>query len=437
MGIQRKSMGRIINLLLVIFIITTPYTAYASEEDTKQALQRVKTLVMIEGEDQIFPLINRFEQMNIPCCNTQEKRRYVLNILRLQSYGNKLTEFIDTVNLLFSFYPEDYQRQFSDQWQQAIGILDDFRKQVNSVVRDFHPGLQLSAQKLRKKYSGKGVKIAVFDLFDEELLAKQRFVYPKARIGKNQAFGDPVSLSHGNSVIDIILNIAPGAQIIPISSDSQSYNQAMQYLTTREEIPIINMSRTFLEQENKLDSQFKELLNQLLKTKIIAKSLGNTGTDIDGNLTLLREQQGLPPVGNLFAYDLALIKEFIQSGENTRNLLFALNFNLIKENIALSATIPGNNPGIIAQTLSVPADGLFTWSTDNYESGSSFAAPQLAGVSALLWQAMTEAGKTPTALAITSSLIQSAQPIAKLPFEAQGTGLIQGDEALKVLHIQK
>jgi len=429
------SVLRIAKYLLVVFVFISQ-CVHANEDITKEALTQIKALVMIDDEDAISPLIETFEQMQIPCCTIEEKKRYLFNSIRLQSFGNQITEFIDTVNLLFSFYPDDYQLQFKAQWQQAIYILDSFRKRINEVVHTHHPGLQLDAQDLRRSYSGKGITIAVFDLFDKELLSQQQTVYPFSKIDNIHLFGNPVSLSHGNSVIDIILTIAPEATIIPISSDNQSYNQAMHYLTARDDIAIINMSRTFLEKKKKLDQQFKELFSELLKSKIITKSLGNTGTDIDGNLTSLREEKGLPPAGNLFAYDLALIKEFMQAGNNTENLLLALNLNLMQDNIALSATTPGNNPTIISHTISVPAEGIYTWSTDNYESGSSFAAPQLAGITALLWQAMQESRKNPTAQVISKALRANTKPIDKALVSVVGLGLVSAQKAWMALDNQ-
>nr|WP_256489796.1 S8 family serine peptidase [Pleionea sp. CnH1-48] len=306
----------------------------------------------------------------------------------MHRWGNQITETTGLFQLLFSFNSEDYQNQHREAFDQAYEVVEAFRIDINQEIQKVHPGYDLKHGLLKLKNTGKGITVAVFDLFEADLLEQQRQHYSQATIETVQNFGDPVKLNHGNSVIDVILSIAPEVTIVPVSAESSTYNDAMLYIKERTDVQIMNMSRAFAEKDGALDPEFEALLKDILKTTIVTKSLGNTGTDLDEVVTPYRASLGLPPV-NTFSYDLKLIKQFLLSNQlekSHQHLLLAANLNPFADQIALTATIPGNNALAVGRTLSVPAEAVYSWTTGNFESGSSFAAPQMAALSALLWQ---------------------------------------------------
>ncbi|GLT19685.1 hypothetical protein GCM10007938_34680 [Vibrio zhanjiangensis] len=95
--------------------------------------------------------------------------------------------------------------------------------------------------------------------------------------------------------------------------------------------------------------------------------------------------------------------------------------------------IPGDNALATSRSLSPPADTVYTWSTGNFESGSSFAAPQLAAISALLWQAYLE-HHPQQALDVPSKVTQAIKSNTR-PSELgslnTGLGLVDADKALE------
>jgi hypothetical protein len=419
-------------ITLIIFIMSLSLTA---QDNTRYylALHQLKSIVNIDGEDAITSLLKRYDNFSIPCCDDKQKQRYLFDELSMQKWGNSITEFTEMAKLLFSFYDSDYTHKYQYVFNQSLQVMDKLRQEVNLLVKTHHPGYLLNADRLKAEFNGKGVTIAVFDVFDDDLLAKQRKHYNFATIKEIKKFGSPVSLNHGNSVIDIILAIAPSAHILPISADTQFTNEAMKYVRENEDIHIINISRAFLEKDKRLDVKFKKLMHEILKNKLVTKSLGNTGTDLEGEVTALRKSQGLPASGNLFAYDLKLIKQFLEEEQGTDNLLLAINENLMANEIALTATIPGDNISAMMHSYALLADGVYTWSSDNFESGSSFAAPQLAAICALLWQALgdskNEAQRISLALRETASIRNNQMP------QSTGLGFINGDAALSLINL--
>jgi hypothetical protein len=247
-------------------------------------------------------------------------------------------------------------------------------------------------------------------------------------------------MDHGNSIIDIILAIAPEAQIVPVSADTAAYNQAIRYISQREDLYLINMSRAFLEKEKHLDADFAKDFSKMLEQKIVCKSLGNTGTDLDGIVSEIRQKKALGPVGNLFSYDLGLIKEFLtlnsnQAGED--HLLLTMNLNMLETEPAITASTPGSNKIAQNKTFTIAADGVFSWSTDNFESGSSFAAPQLCAVLALLMEGRFAKQKSISKKDL-SFLVQALKKHAKVQSrkpENLGLGLIFADETWADLQI--
>lgn len=417
--------------------------ALEAKEVYLQAVDTLKRLTdMTEGDDVTRIIQQYFLIKDQPSPGIEEKRR-LIEELEIQKWGNQITEFLGLVRMVFSFAEESFQKQNQPSFEDSAGRIESLRVFVNELVKGVHPGFSsIQPTALQGQATGQGVTIAVFDVFEPELLARQRAHYPRARIEELQSFHDPVSMSHGNSVIDVILALAPEATIVPISADTAAYNQAMRYLLSRADIDIVNMSRAFLKQKDGdgLDTEFAALLTQLIQQKILAKSLGNTGTDLGGNLTDRRLALGLGPVGNLFAYDLKLIQgilEKIQS-ENISGdlLLFAMNLNPFAEQISFTATIPGSRPDAQQHTLGTPADGIFTWSTDNFESGSSFGAPQLAGLSALLLEVSQKIHADQNRIShyqrVRLSLVGGARTIS-LGSSDVGLGLVSAEAALALV----
>lgn len=399
-------------------------------QDYQNAVDLLKRMVALEGEDDLTPLVTQYAQFDLPCCDPTNRALYLFDQLHMQKWGASISEFSDTVKLFFSFQDPDYQAIHRQPFNQALLLLERFRREVNTIVAREHPGFILNAEKLQANYQGDQINIAVFDLFNQELLNKQREHYQKAVIEPLHDFGQPVRESHGNIVIDVILSIAPHATIVPISAEAKFYNDAMAYLLKQKHIHIINISRAFPESNHQLDQEFKRLLTRLLQTKLITKSIGNTGTDLEGIDTPIRIEKNLPPLGSLFSYDLKLIKQFLAETSPSHPFLMAINLNLLGDQVALSATIPGNNSRAIHQSLATVADGVFSWSTDNYESGSSFGAPQLAAISGLLWESLGDRCDHDIAQRITHAILKTANPHASLPPETIGLGRLNADLAL-------
>ena len=288
--------------------------------------------------------------------------------------------------------------------------------------------------------------VAVFDVFDDEQLANQRDRYPGAQIEKLVKFGDPVSLNHGNIVVDLLLGVAPDLTIVPVSATTKNYSDGIRYILDRNDVAIANMSRAFLGTANDtaIDEEFALLISRMSHKKIIIKALGNTGADLEGTLNPRRQAAGLGPVGDLTTYDSRLIKSFLQLVTSKKlmapYLVFAENLSVFADQISLTATIPGSNVEVQNRTIGSPADAVFSWTTDNFEAGSSFAAPQVAALTALLleacskerlvaWQQCLE----PTLNAVKESAQRPGRDGSKVRIgpDEVGLGLIGGDRALR------
>ncbi|SMF57040.1 S8/S53 family peptidase [Pseudobacteriovorax antillogorgiicola] len=423
-----------IHLKFLICLMFCAGTSFGeSLSSYRSAIKELKTLAQLPGEDPVTPLIDSFETYQKAIQNLKDPQKAVFEEWRMQEWGNRITEFVSLATLLFSFQNPDFQEMNASKFDQASQSVARFRRTVNEFIRTYHPGLSVGIDELPSHLNGRGITIAVFDVFEPDLLAKQRGYYSQGTIEDLVSFGDPVALNHGNSVIDIILSIAPKARIVPIASDSSNYGQAIQWISTRDDITIVNMSRAFAEQNGKLDPQFSLALQKVLDSKIVSKSLGNTGTDLLGNLSPIREELNLPPLGSLFSYDLKLIDEFVSSHQKTSsNLLFSINLALSKEQTARTATVPGDHTGVQDQSFGIAADGIYTWSTNNFEAGSSFAAPQLTGVVALLLDHQLRAhGKLKPNL-VAQALKATVQE-GQLGPEQTGRGLLHAGDAWRWL----
>ncbi len=295
-----------------------------------------------------------------------------------------ISDFAATSELLFQESPLAKNLSFAKDFRLAIETLQSWRRDFNQYLLTLHPGLApLDSASFLSTYSGRGVTIAVFDVFEPELLAIQR---QRASIEEPIRFGKPLEMSHGNVVIDQILRIAPNAHIVPVWADSRDYVRAIDAILARDDILIVNMSRGFLEGKvrGELDPDFEKGLLKLIESRILVKALGNTGTDLRGVVTPRRKSLGLGPVNNLATYDLALIDNFSSKLNPDSLVSFAINLSLFATDIALSASIPGENIMVQSRTLGMPSEGVWSPSNETFESGSSFAAPQISALLALI-----------------------------------------------------
>ncbi|MCX4027465.1 S8 family serine peptidase [Endozoicomonas sp. SM1973] len=425
----------------------------------KYDIESIKTLMTILGmateSSEIISIIKKYysteskqadELLSLPTVNIklldykQQQYRSAL-IVKHKAYGwtNTINEFKGLALLVYSFLPTEQQEQYQPQLNQAITTLNSLHNNIKTIVWDAHPGFsKINTKRLQQAFTGSGTRIAVFDLFEESLLATQRKEYSTS-IKRSQVFGDPVEMNHGNAVIDIILSIAPNAIIIPISADTKNYNKALEFIINQKDITVVNMSRTFLEKEKELDQTFQKLLVKLAQQTIVTKSLGNCGTDLFGNLSPIRQRLGLGEVGAITCYDTKLINQFLTdplSRQHQQNILYAINVNPFADQTSLTATIPGNLPKAQLHSIAIPAEGVYTAITNNFESGSSFAAPQLAAVITLLYQASNNnypyQDKSFHLWYVIQAIKETTNNRIKNSNEF-GLGLLNGDEALKFI----
>lgn len=363
----------------------------------------------------------------------------VLAEYRMQNWGQLISEYVANMQVIYSFHSLSFQEKHRNIFESAVDDLMQVRSLINEKIKMIHPGFShLNMTHLTSLYDGEGQAIVVFDLFDEELLKRQVGYYEKnSRIEPVKSFGNPVAMSHGNSVIDVILSIAPRVTIVPVSADAKGYLAALRYIRGLADVKIVNMSRAFLEKDHALDPAFGRLLSSILSEKVICKSLGNSGIDLDGNLSSIRKEKGLSEVGDVFSYDSYLIKQYLHENYEhpwLDHLFLAINYNLLAEQPSLTATIPGDYIPAQEHSLAVVADGIFTWSSNGYESGSSFAAPQICSIFALLQQALSANGQgfdlnsNEALRTISRSLKSKAVKTGQKP-TIEGRGLISADRA--------
>lgn len=377
-----KSLMRMILLLSWTCLVPS---LYAGEAELKQAFQRLESMHGFEADPELKALIPAFQ--NLPLEPDTPTIRKLFEEQNIGQWSARLADFLGLVDILFESMDPDEQKTRRDEFLNARSTLLAFQKDITRYVRAIHPGFSgLGLEPLQKQGKGQGIRIVVFDVFESAQWEAQRQRYPEATIETPRVFGRPVELSHGNTVIDIILQLAPRAHIIPVAADAKSYAVAMQYVASQPAVDIVNMSRAFPEdpRSKSVDKAFEEALRRFTKQGLFVKSLGNTGSDLVGQLIRPRVEKGLGPVSTLTAYDLKLIRELYQNDASIGLEILALNLALFADELALTATIPGDHPIVQERTLAVPAEGIFSPSTDTFESGSSFAAPQITAWLALL-----------------------------------------------------
>lgn len=357
----------------------SPHLERASCIGTQPGYTSLKKAFALAGA----PMDGEIEKYFTTYCDREQEQRLVgydstefyrrlLFIDGLHSLGNKISDIVALLGMVG--IPKI-----------DLAPVDEFRRRLNEGLLSVHPGPnKLNAQELMGKYKGAHIKIAIYDLFDPLLLLSQRQQYKESTIREVINFGNPVRLAHGNSVIDIILGIAPQAEIIPISSDTNFMTQAVIYLQEQEDIFVVNMSRALKEsaERQKLDQEFAREFSRLLRDKIVVKSLGNSGTDLCGEVSPARKKLGLDRSGDFSSFDAFLIADLVRGLEND-NLILAQSWSLAGERAALSATVAGDNISARERSVGAPAEGVYSLSTGNFEFGSSFAAPQISAIAAL------------------------------------------------------
>lgn len=350
-------------------------------------LESLNALSEVHGfsaDEELVSVIQTFEELPAAETLSDSVKESLLEDQNIALRSSRLKEFIDLIEVLWNDLPSSETMRLKPHLNTAHSYL----RSMNLYIKSIHPGYQFLELDALSEFQGAGIRVAVFDLFDSGILMEQQTRYPSAKIHPLQSFGKPVELSHGNTVIDIILTLAPRAEIFPVSSDTQGYRAAFKFMAEAD-FDILNMSRSFLPDSSQsvVDPAFKMSLEELSQKTLIVKSLGNTGSDLDGKLNPRREAEGLGPLNNLFAYDSLLIKDYYRYRNDDDFLLFAMNLSLFGKDIARSATIAGDFSPVATRTLAAPAEGVYSLSTESFESGSSFAAPQITAVAALLLEA--------------------------------------------------
>ena len=418
--------------------VPAPVTVDSACADYESALTKITTLTGMSADSDLDQALAKYCSLSIPSEVDPKFGRMLLDDLMAQKWGGEITDFVATADLLFQDHEPKFKQDNDAAFRAAKDILDKLRLSMNRLVGNYNPGfVLLDAADLRGKYQGKGIVVAVFDLFDDEQLSKQRGFYKGAQIERLVRFGNPVALNHGNIVVDVLLSLAPELTVVPVSATSSKYNEGMRFIVDRGDIAVVNMSRAFLgtAKDSVVDPEFALILDQMSREKIVIKALGNSGADLSGTLNSRRQAAGLGPVGDLTTYDSGLIKSYLERVTNQSmaapNLIFAENMTVFADQISLTATVPGGNEAAQRRTIGAPADGVFSWSTDNFEAGSSFAAPQLSAISALLVEACTK-GRAAARQQCLDSVVTAMKRSARRP-AGTGPGLSPAEVGLGVV----
>jgi len=421
-------------------------------ETWQAALRNLQKLIGMYPDDAIpgndsdlGAMLARLKDQRLSTLSGDALAQVVFNDLKLQKTGASIADFLGLAEIIWSELDPSLHASHSLDYEHNVQSLQSARMTVDQFVLKLHPGLSpLRISKLRQVASGRGIVIGVFDVFDDNLLSKQRRIFKSATIEPLQRLGDPPSLDHGNAVIDTILMVAPSVRIVPISADALHYTAGFSALSSRGEISIINMSRGFAAAANdSLDSAFTLQLQKALQRKVITKAIGNTGTDLKNNVTAKRRAANLGPARSLAAYDLALIRKALTAlnadaahPSSQNQLLLAVSLSPFADQIALSATVPGDYASGQKHSFGLPADGVYSRSSSGFVSGSSFAAPLLAGLVALLLDAAHQAHPDEDPIcqqhAAIDALQTTADPMGMPPSEV-GHGVPHGDAAFEIM----
>lgn len=353
-----------------------------------------------------------------------------LKLLRMQSQVN---DWLGIIEIVLNPVPDSINHKMAGYIRQMTTTLS------RSLLKA-HPGLELiRSNNLRQSFTGQSIDIAVVDTFDDSEMELLRQRYPDATIKEIKNFGNPVRLNHGVIVIEKILEIAPGATIYPVSYESGFAEDAADYLTEQNHIFLINYSRGFPDFTTG-GSELRQKFRTLSENKIIVKAIGNHGLTLDGSLTQERSSRNLDPVGSFDQDDIHQISFFLKTFDVQDlfpGIILALNAKIFDTSLSLTTGAPGHQALAQSVSLAVPADGLWSEVSRQFESGTSFAAPQITGVLALLSQSLMKQGSSEHHLPDIFKL--SAQALLQTASRESGTadqtgrGWINGDMAFRHL----
>ena len=408
-------------LLLSCQSLTLAAATRASSSSTAylRALEDMAQIVGFEVDGELRTQIEQFAKLpkQPEKLDLKQQKQLIINS-GISRWSGQINEYLSLLAILFADLSGVEQKLRQKDFDSNQQVIEDWRAAINAYLLPILPQYQtLDVAGLLLKYQGKRIKIAVFDLFDAEILNKQKRLFPKAKINELKNFGNPVSMLHGNTVIDVLLSVAPELEIIPIAADAKAYAKALNFINEQNDIDIVNMSRTFAQAKTSqtMDTHFAQELTRLVQSKILCKALGNTGTDLDGQLSTVRTAKQLGPVHNLFSYDINLIKEFANSLQPANSLwLLAINLDSFADDTSLTATIPGAHARVQEHSLAVPADPVWSPSVEALEAGSSFAAPQLAALSARLLQRLLDKNPQMDRLEAKQRVVESILSSAEL-----------------------
>lgn len=280
--------------------------------------------------------------------------------------------------------------------------------------------------------TGKGIKVAVIDTGVDSyqnplLLRGGRGVvsanYNFAGVGKSSGDGPPqLDCQHGTRVVSLIAGqddpmkrtdftgIAPDADIVSMraltATKQQGEPEPLEPMVkairkaTELDVDVINISQ----QASDSPEFSAAIADALAQGVVVVAAAGNLGTE-NAPPPFPASYPGVIAVGNTDANDLP--NQTSQS------------------NADLEITVAA--PGTDVLMVNPSQDGQQSWQTD---SGTSFAAPLVSGVVALMLQA--EPGLTPAQ--VKQRLQDSADPIgASVPDEQLGYGVVNPHRALTVL----
>jgi serine protease AprX len=288
-----------------------------------------------------------------------------------------------------------------------------------------------SADLEKSGYTGAGVTVAVIDTGVADVAAMGGSVVHQENISAAPPTGD--QYGHGTFVAGLVHKTAPGAQIVSIklsgadgSVDVTQVTAALQWVVEHRDqygIDIVNLSFGSDSSQSPSISPLNYAVQKVWDAGIVVvASAGNLGA---GSQTITKPADD-PLVISVGAADDAVS---VQPNDDTTPTFTSRGptyDGLSKPDLVASGTsvISVRAPGSTADTnypqARVGDDGF-------RGSGTSFAAPIVAGIAAQLLQARPDL--TPDQ--VKYALVTAASPI-NADTAAQGAGMVSGDDALDI-----
>ncbi|MBS0271344.1 MAG: S8 family serine peptidase [Proteobacteria bacterium] len=283
---------------------------------------------------------------------------------------------------------------------------------------------------------GKGVVVAVLDEgFDSSHASLRNRLSPyrynttnKSRdVSETVIFenGHYAFESHGTHVSGIISGVAPQVEIIPVKvggfGGDQSFVKALE-IAMLSSARIVNISLRLSHTGRELSPNVRKALIQLAESgKLIVIAAGN---------------EGAPMMKNV--YTASLIELTHDPLMNGRLLLAgAASYRKGKETLAEFSNYPGKSSFGIAQTYFITAPGEHILSTITggdfgEKSGTSMAAPMVAGAASLLMQAFPHLMVEDIAQLLLVSARKVSLDGTELPRTRFGAGIVNIKSALEM-----